>query len=115
MPIMPRNEFEDPAPEEGIHAGDVARRYEITLEREFLAIRSNTPQNSRVHWLECGREVLTEISSTGGTEPGYEDNSGNHSENHSIFSILTGFLHFRRARFPKRQRSGRGGNDDVSS
>lgn len=107
MPITPRNESEDPVPREGIYAGDVARRYEITVEREFLAIKGNFRHDSSAHCSECGKEVLSRRVSNDRKEP--------FPENHSVFSILSNFLHFSRARFPKRLRSGPGGSDEVPS
>lgn len=57
MPKMSRNEPEDGAPGKETNAGDVARRYEITVEREFLSVKSQAGQGSRAHCPDCGREV----------------------------------------------------------
>jgi len=58
MPNMSRNESENGVPEKETNAGDVARRYEITVEREFLSVKSKAGQESRVHCPHCDREVL---------------------------------------------------------
>jgi hypothetical protein len=57
MPKKSRNESEDGVPGKETHAGDVARRYEITVEREFLSVKSHAGQGSRAHCPHCGREV----------------------------------------------------------
>lgn len=107
MPVAPRNESEDPLPREERHAGDVVRRYEITVERECLAIRNTTVQDSRGH-------------SPGAAQRFSQEDSGQARQNlfpgtRVISSILNGFFHLRRGRFSRRLRSGSGGNDDVSS
>jgi hypothetical protein len=58
MPNPPRNESDGSVPEKKPRAGDVARRYEITVEKEFLSIKSHSEQGSHAHCPQCGREVL---------------------------------------------------------
>ena len=58
MPNAPRNESEDGVPEGQSHSPDVARRYEITVEREFLSIKSQSGQASQAHCPHCGRQVV---------------------------------------------------------
>jgi hypothetical protein len=92
MPVTPRNESEDQVPQERIRVGNVARRYEITVERECLSIKTHSGQGSRLHCPDCGSEVLAGSSSTGRKKP--------FLGSHSLLSILIGFLHFRRRRLP---------------
>lgn len=56
MSKMPRNES-DSDPGKETNAGDVARRYEITVEREFLSVKSRSGQGSCAHCPQCNREV----------------------------------------------------------
>ena len=54
MPNLPRNPSPQALPDGNPEPGELLRRYEITIEREFLSIKRSTARCP-----DCGREILS--------------------------------------------------------
>jgi len=59
MRLLPRNAAADkaPKPEKALDRPEVLRRYEITVEREFVSLRSQSGQSCAMYCASCAHEV----------------------------------------------------------
>jgi hypothetical protein len=57
MRLLPRNVAAEGVPEKPAGRGEVVRRYEITVEREFLAVRSQADLSFAAFCPQCGHNV----------------------------------------------------------
>ena len=57
MRLLPRNIAAEGVPEKAGDRQEVLRRYEITVEREFVSLRNQSGQSCSMHCGDCGREV----------------------------------------------------------
>jgi hypothetical protein len=58
MRRIPRTLSADGAPEGEIERPEVLRRYEVTVEREFVAVRSQTDEEFMAFCPGCGHDVV---------------------------------------------------------